>query len=314
VIEGLGPGQGDAHKDDNAPETILTEAYRLHFEGKPSAISPDGRILVIPDPQGHPADTGDGVAILGGPQAGQWRAVAQALGPNAYLLDEPIDRATTAVSIATGFVRETFEGNTVDARRNAFAMNLVLAGNQFGPRVIKNRLIGGRQSFHMIAYATEEPIHWGWSHAPFLGGLLEGNLVEDAGAGPAVAVHHGEAIKSNRGRVYLSATLRDNTFRWTPEMADRLAKAKAEGKPIRPDFGLPPSLDPGEMILAEEGTIVEGLGDNRPFVHAATINGKAITDAPLGGKAASSTKGPARSRESPARTRPGSPGKVAGPR
>ena len=96
----------------------------------------------------------------------------------------------------------------------------------------------------MVAYATEEPVHWGWSHAPFLGARIEGNLVEDAGAGPAVAVLHGDAIKSNRGRVYLSATLKDNTFRWTPAMADRLAKARLENKPIRPDFGLPPSPTP----------------------------------------------------------------------
>ncbi len=281
MVEGLGPGEDDPHKDDNAPETILTEAYRLHFEGKPAAISADGRVLVIPDPQGGPADTGDGVAILGGPQAGQFRAVAQAVGRNVYLLDAPIDRGTTAVSIATGFVRETFEGNTVDARQAVYAMNLALAGNQFGPRVLRNRLIGGRQSFWMTAYPTEEPVHWGWSHAPFLGALIEGNTIQDAGAGPALAVLHGDAIKSNRGRVYLSATLKDNTFRWTPAMADRLAKARGEGKPIRPTLGLPPSLDPGEMVVDESGTVVEGLAENRAFVHAATVNGKPVRDAAL---------------------------------
>ncbi len=312
MVEGLGPGEHDPHKDDNAPETILTEAYRLHFEGRPAAISPDGRLLVIPDPQGSPADTGDGVAILAGPQAGQWRTVAQSVGPHAYLLDEPIDRATTAVSIATGFVRETFEGNTVDARGVGYAMNLALAGDHFGTKILRNRLYGGRQSFWITAYATEEPVHWGWSHAPFLGAVIEGNLVEDAGAGPAVAVLHGEAIKSNRGRVYLSATLKDNTFRWTAAMADRLAKARAEGKPIRPDLGLPPSLDPGEMVLLEEGTIVEGLPDDRPFVHAATINGRAIQDAPLGPKTGGAPKGAPGARESAGTVRAGK-GSSSGP-
>ena len=282
IVEGLGPGDHDAHKDDNAPETILTEAYRLHFEGKPASISTDGRILTIPDPQGHPGDTGDGVAILAGPQAGQFRTVAQAVGKHVYLLDAPIDRNTTAVSIATGFVRESFEGNTVDARDCVYAMNLALAGNHFGPRVVRNRLVGGRQSFWMTAYATEEPVHWGWSHAPFLDAWIEGNTVEDAGLGGAVAVLHGMHIKSNRGRVYLSATLKGNTFRWTKAMSSALAKAQAEGHPIHPSFGLPPSIDPGEILLKEEGTIVEGLADNRAFVHAATINGKPIHEAPLG--------------------------------
>ena len=138
IIEGgFGPRDDDTHSHENSPELILTEAYRLHFEGKPAAISADGRGLTIPAPQGGPAGTGDGVGLLSGPEAGQWRTIAQPLGANAYLLDEPISRSTDAVSIATGFVRQVFEGNKVDCRGSGYAMNLVLAGDQFGPRVVR---------------------------------------------------------------------------------------------------------------------------------------------------------------------------------
>ena len=274
VVEGgIGPREDDPRPHENTPEVLLTEAYRLHFEGKPSSISGDGRVVVIPRPQGGLASTGDALAILSGPQAGQWRAIAQPLGPQAYLLDEPIDRATDVVSIATGFVRETFEGNTVDCRGSGIAAGLVLAGNHFGVKVLNNRLLGGGEAIRLLASATEEPVHWGWSHAPFLGGLFEGNLLEDAPGG-GLGVEHAAMIKSNKGRVYMSLTFKGNTLRWSKASG-------ATGKPPRLEFGFPPSLDPGELVLTEEGTKLEGAPARSAWVHAATVNGKVVEESPL---------------------------------
>ncbi len=272
---GIGPREDDARQHDNAPEVILTEAYRLHFEGRPASISADGRVVAIPAPQGEPAGTGDVLAILSGPEAGQWRTIAQPLGPRAYLLDAPIARETDAVSIATGFVRETFEGNTVDCRGSRIAANFVLAGNHYGVRVVRNRFLGGGETIRLHASPTEQPVHWGWSHAPFLGGLFEGNTVEDAGGG-SLDVEHNDAIKSNRGRVYQTLTFKDNTFRWTGAAREALA-----GKPPRFGIGSPASLDPGELVVTEAGTRIEGAPPGAVHVHAATVNGKAIRDAPL---------------------------------
>ena len=42
---------------------------------------------------------------------------------------------TTAISISQGFVNESFVGNTIDATGNSVALDLVLAGNQFGVQV-----------------------------------------------------------------------------------------------------------------------------------------------------------------------------------
>ncbi len=285
VVEGgFGPREDDPRPHDNAPELILTEAYRLHFEGRPASISADGRVLAIPPPQGGPAGTGDAVAILAGPQAGQWRTIAQPLGPDAYLLDEPIDRATEAVSIATGFVRETFEANTVDCRGSGIAMDLVLAGNQFGARVVGNRLVGGRQPFALTAFPTESPSHWGWSHAPFLGGVFAANLIEDPETAGVVGVDHSPHIKSNKGRVYMSLALQDNTFRRTRPPRDRKEDGpanKGAGNPGRLAIGIPGGIDPGELVITEQGTKLEGGPDDDAWVHAATVNGKVIREAAL---------------------------------
>ncbi len=269
---GIGPHQADPHPHQNAPEVILTEAYRLHYEGKPAAISPDGRILAIHAPQGGPGSTGDAVAILAGSQAGQYRTIAQPLGPMTYLLDEPIPLDTTAVSIATGFVRETFERNTIDCRGSTLAAPLVLAGNLFGVRVIGNKFFGGGETIRLHASPTESPIHWGWSHAPFLGGTFADNLVEDAIGGGTFGfgVEHGPAIKTNQGRTYMSLTLSNNTFRWTkPGSAPRLA------------IGYAPTLDPTELILTEQGTKLEGAAAATLWVTGAQINGAVVRNAPL---------------------------------
>ena len=274
VIEGgIGAREDDARPHQNEPEVIVTEAYRLHFEGKPSAISADGRVVAIPAPQGGESNTGDALAILSGPQAGQWRTIAQRLGPRTYLLDEPIARETDALSIATGFVRETFEGNLVDCRGSGLTANLVLGGNHFGARVLKNRLLGGGESLRLVASTTEEPVHWGWSHAPFLGGLVEGNTLEDARGG-GIGVEHGGITRSTKGRVYMSLTFKDNTLRWSPSVA-------SPGKPPRFQFGYPPSLDPGELVLTESGTKIEGADPKSAWVHAAILNGRAVEEASL---------------------------------
>ncbi|WP_435016671.1 hypothetical protein TA3x_004244 [Tundrisphaera sp. TA3] len=278
VVAGIGAREDDPIPHPNAPEVILTEAYRLHFEGKPAAISADGRVVAIPEPQGSPAiATGDALAILAGPQAGQWRTVAQPIGPRVFLLDGPIDPATEAISIATGFTRETVSGNTVDTRGSGQAANLVLAGNHFGVRVAGNHLIGGAESVRLVASATEDPVFWGWSHAPFLGATIEENVLEDAISG-GIGIEHSPHVKSSQGRVYASATLSNNVLRRT----DRAPKAG--GPMLRVGYG--PARDAGAMVVTESGTRFEGAAPEPAARATARINGRIVHDAPLSGEAA----------------------------
>lgn len=282
TVEGVGPRDDDKGPNANAPEIVLTEAYRLHFEGKPAAISADGRVLKIPAPQGDHARCGDAVAILTGPDAGTWVRVAQAIDPTTYLLDKPLSRGDEVVSIATGFVDETYRDNTIDARGGAVAAPLVLVGNHFGTKVLDNRLLGGGEAFRITAAPTEGPSPWGWSHAPFLGGRIEGNSVEDAGRGATLTVEHSPSIRPNRGRVYLTATVKDNAFRWT---APFLARRDPNAGPLAGlNVGDHGALDPGELVVEEQGTRAEGppgSSEIEPLRHnACVVNGKAI----FGGK------------------------------
>ncbi len=266
VVEGVGPKDGDPGPDPNAAEIVLTESYRLHFEGKPLAASDDGRVLAIPPPPGGPARAGSVVALLTGPKAGRWVRVAQALDERTYLLDEPLPVAGQAVTIVSGFVGETFRGNTVDARGGSAAAPFVLGGNHFGTRFLDNRILGGGEGFRILSTPTESPGPWGWSHSPMLGLLVAGNRVEGSGRGATLAVEHGPPIQSNRGRLYLTATVAENTFR-----------ASGAGPARGLTIGDPGSLDPAEALLVERGTRVErpdgSAEPEPPRVLAGWING-----------------------------------------
>src|SRR6185437_9310296 len=109
---------------------------RLQYEGAPAFISPDGRIVQIENVLAGAIMPGDVVSILTGPQAGQWRTISQVINPTTVLLASPIDPGTSALSISTGFVDETFVGNTIDTRGSSTAADLDLAGNQFGLNVL----------------------------------------------------------------------------------------------------------------------------------------------------------------------------------
>src|SRR5262249_7048793 len=157
----------------NEPEIILTEGYSLKYEGKVLAQSKDGKVLRIGRAQGPPVRSGDVVALLTGPEAGHWRQVVQPLDASTLLVDASIPAGTDAVSVTTGYVAEVFEGNQIDIRGGRRSDSFVLAGNHFGTRVVNNHLRGGGLAWRMMACPTEHPMTWGWSHAPFLGGVIE---------------------------------------------------------------------------------------------------------------------------------------------
>ena len=277
TIENVGPRNVDTIPSDNAPENIVSESYNLHFEGRPSAVSPDGRVLVVPAMQWDVPRTGDAVSILTGPHAGEWRTVAQAMSPTTMLMQEPLPPGTgdAVISIATGFVRETFLKNRIDARGAGGIGCLVLAGNQYGLTVAENHFLGGRNAFKIAASPTENPVHWGWSHGPLMGATIEGNILEDSTLGGTVCVEHSPMIKTTKGRVYASVTLKNNTVRWSRAFAASLAPGVGEPPSgfILGDLG---SRDPGELIVREEQNQAASPGGIVLRANAARINGKDV--------------------------------------
>lgn len=284
-VSGVGPMDSDTVANPNAPEIILTESYRLYYEGAPAAISSDGWLVQIPTPQNGAAYTGDVLSILSGPDAGQWRIIAQALSATSYLLDAPISPGDTAVSISTGFVNETFQGNTIDARGSSSAFDLVLAGNHFGTKVLDNQFLGGYEGLNLLAAPTEAPDIWGWSHAPFLGGVIAGNTLVDTVQGGVLDVQHTSYIKSDVGRVYMSVALDDNTVAWTGSFLAARAQAGQTGLPATFTVGSTQSADPYELQIEAHGNMVAGpLGQVSGAtwqVNSATLNGQAVTNQSL---------------------------------
>jgi hypothetical protein len=284
-VVGIGPQDSDTVPGANAPEIVLTEAYSVHFEGTPAAISPDSRIVQIPGPQGNPARPGDVVSILDGPNAGQWRRITQVISPTAYMLDQPLPQGASAISIATGFVDESFTGNTIDSRGSSVAADLVLAGNHYGTQVVNNHLLGGSQAFLIAAAPTEQPVFWGWTHAPFFGGVIAGNTITDALGGGVLTVSHSLAIKTNKGRVYMSASLTNNTVEWTDAFLAHRTQIGATGPLWALTIGDTGSIDTGELVVQASGNRVRGPAGFAPgaslLVNSATLNGQAQLDQKL---------------------------------
>jgi hypothetical protein len=291
VIEEIGAKEGDTIPWANEPEIILTEAYHLTYEGKLAGLSADGRLIRVHRPQGQRAGTGDVVSILTGPAAGQYRKIAQVLDPSTYLLDTPIPRGTDVVSISRGFVGEVFEDNRIDMRAGRLSDGMVLVGNHFGTRVVKNQIQGGAHALRLTACPTESPVTWGWSHAPFLGGVIEDNVLEDAEKGSVLGLEHSaKDIKSAKGRTYMTVTFKGNTIRWSEPFLKRQSTAGGDAL-TAVTLGFPPSHDPGELVVEAAANRLEappGVKSGQELVvHAASLNSRRVVNRRLGLRSAS---------------------------
>jgi len=298
---GLGPRDSDASYGPwgqnallsaNSTENFLTESYSVHFEGLPLAVSDGGLILQIPQPQNGAAHAGDVVSILSGQFAGQWSMVAQQINATTYLMQKPLPSGSYKISISNyGYVNQTFQGNTIDTRGGEDApqpaVDLVLAGNTFGAQILSNHFLGG--GIRLEAAPTNDPSSppylWGWSHAPFMGALIQGNTFEDRNtsghtAPSFIGVDHSAYISTSQGRTYLSAAISGNVFQWS-------------NAPVNPNLGQPgytttayPWIDPNELRLTIPMTGDVNLGQGPAGstasvalqVSAANVNGTAMSN------------------------------------
>ncbi|MDG3005554.1 hypothetical protein [Paludisphaera mucosa] len=291
VIEGVGEMDGDGVPRVNAPEVMLTEAYRVGYEGAARAVSPDGLAIRIGERQGEPIRAGQFVALLSGPAAGTYRRVAQPIDATTILLDAPIPKETGLVSIVDGFSGLRFAGNTVDVRGSSTSYGLILPGNHFGTVVERNRFYGGAQGLAASACPSESPIHWGWSHCPAMGMVVRGNTFEDVRESLSLGVSHDPAhIKANAGRVFMSAIVEDNVVRWTEPFLRRVAAGRSDGKAgDRPLLGIVlgegHSRDARELRVTAARNTLDAPAGRRPgpslIVRAADLNGKPTLDQTL---------------------------------
>ncbi len=278
-IQKVGPRDDDTIPWANAPEIILTESYRISFEGRLAGISNDSRIVRVPLTQGETPRGGDFVSVLSGPHAGRWTRIAQTLTPTSFLLESPLPSGSEIISIANGFADFVMAGNLVDSRGGQRASNLVLAGNHYGSVVRNNRFMGG-EAFRLLACPTESPMNWGWTHTLYLSGLFDENVIEDSPHGGIIAVEHSDAIKSNAGRTYMTLTMRKNTVRWTEPFLREFTRSEKKAPSPGLKLGSPLSRDPSELLVAADGEQFQAPAGTRPTeamrVEAAIFNGRRV--------------------------------------
>ncbi len=279
TVVGVGPMDSDTVPNPNATEIILTESYRIHYEGMITSVSPDGLVVQVPTPQGGPARSGDILAILSGPEAGTWRTIAQALSPTLYMLDAPIAPGSFAVSIVSGFANETYQGNSINSVGSSTANDMVLAGNQFGAKVIGNQFIGGDYAFKLLAYPSESPGIFGWSYVPFLEATIQGNTVRDTLLGSVLDVFQSTASKTTSGRDYFSGSFTNNTGIWSASFLSTRASIPGLPAPALVTIGDASAIDPFDLNLSESGNTIQGLSAGQGGaldVIAGTINGTSM--------------------------------------
>jgi hypothetical protein len=220
-ISGVGMRDDDRLPNPNTPEILLTETYRLYFEGKPAAISNNGAILQIPTIMHGAIVPGSIVSILSGQDAGKYFAIAQPITPTTLLMADPLPPGDYAISIAHGYVDTVIERNRIDVRGGPSAV-IVLAGNHWGLRLAKNHLLGGGEAMRIQSTPTENPFIWGWSHTPFLGMAIENNLCEDSRRGISIDVYSDRHNKTTAGRTYMTGEVRNNTVRGSAQAPFRI--------------------------------------------------------------------------------------------
>ncbi|AMV37333.1 discoidin domain-containing protein [Planctomyces sp. SH-PL62] len=287
---GIGtPASGAPDGYTNNPEIILTETYQPRFEGVPSAVSPDGFIVQIPHLRGPVPRTGDVVSILTGPFAGQWRMIAQTLGPTRYLLDEPLPQGDFVIAVGRGFVDQTYRDNTIDLRgMSANNVAVVISGNHWNQRIEGNTFLGG-SSLRIEAGSSEgafegpHPAPWGWSRLPVLGLKIKGNTFVDSAATIRVS-HDRWASKASAGRTYLAGDFSDNVILWSNPSRPAVTIG-AMGDPGRGELPYTlsnnPWMTPVEIVLTTRGNWGRAPATGAPAtmrVLAAILDGATADD------------------------------------
>jgi hypothetical protein len=123
---------------------------------------------------------------------------------------------------------------------------------------------------------------WGWSHVPFFGGVTERNVIEDNDQCASFCVEHSAAIKTNKGRTYMSMQLRDNVVRWTEPFLSQRVRARTREPLPGLTIGSRPSADPNELLIEASGNGLDAPPGHRELaglvVHAARFNGQKVVD------------------------------------
>jgi hypothetical protein len=210
------PGQNPFFFGVNGPEVMLEESNAVLFEGRPGAISSDGRVIVLPGVRQSLVQAvtgpGDVISILsavnsdGSPSmtyAGQYYRVAQqvpipfgASNNLELLMEDALPRPPVGghfvVEVTPGFVSDSFINNNLDLS-NKTSTGLKLDGNNFGTSIIGNQIsyasvyngvfpqvamLVGSGTNSAATSGTSDNLPLNWTTLPSLGTTIQGKGLE----------------------------------------------------------------------------------------------------------------------------------------
>ena len=255
LIDGIGSIEGDTIPWSNEPEIILTESYKIKYEGTMMDLSSDGRLIRT----GRPftaGRTGDVVALLAG--AGGRRVAADRPGDRFFQLSgRPADSGRHEGCVDIGRVcRRSLPGQSDRHPWRTEVVRPRLGGQPLRDAGRQEPCAGGESVFKLTACPTEAPMMWGWTHAPYLGGVIEGNILEDCERGGVLGVEHDPRyVKSNAGRTYMTVRVAHNVVRWIRTLFEACGGRAIGARGI--DHRFSPSHDPGELVVHATGNRLE---------------------------------------------------------
>jgi hypothetical protein len=217
---GLGSKFGDSPyvQGINANEVILTETYRVQYEGSLLGLDASRRMIRVPAALSESYQPGDRVALLRGPKAGTSYSIQAVINNTTLLLDQalPADVTVgTAVSINRGISGLNISGNLIDQTDRPQSLGIMTVGNIYGLTLANNTIKGGLRGFQVIASPSESSMQWGWSRNVVQNAVISGNTLVDVLWFNQVTVNHDAMARANYERLYLTASITGNTFRWS---------------------------------------------------------------------------------------------------
>jgi len=213
--------------------------------------------------------------------AGQWFRVAQQVSLSSTNTVELLmeDRLPPmphggyyVVEVTSGFVDNAFVNNTLNLSGKS-STGIVLNGEDFGTSIIGNDLIGGTIyetvytgaaiSLGASLYAAPSgngafPLPAGWTALPNLGAVVQDNTIEDSLGGIMIGVQHAVnywqdqvETTSETGRVFVTASVTNNTFEYDSSFLGSWANAYAADGNNPAQNSTPPTITIGGGFSAE---------------------------------------------------------------
>ncbi|WP_145952293.1 hypothetical protein [Paludisphaera borealis] len=230
-------GQADG---GNSQEVVLTEGYQVAYEGPIGSVLDNGWVITLPTPSSTvpyrgqtPGKPGMVVSIVdaANPNAGRWFVIAQKLAdsPPTFLMTSPVPAGSYAINIANAFIDDQYLNNKLHLE-GTISYGFILTGAQFGTLVAGNEVYGGgvwgRWTGTGIAIGAAPgpseldsgnfPLPKYWSLDPCFDVIVDSNTIQNF-PNPILVTGGITQGEGPTGRVYVKATVKNNTIQWTSQ-------------------------------------------------------------------------------------------------